>query len=268
MTPQRITLVTILLACAVFGAQTQNLGGNWMYVLHPDKAKALTVENSGELSIPNGKLFVFSKHRRAVTLLNGAVLSARTVGLAGGVQVAAGAKAQSQENIRLAQFQDPLVNLMESDLSNLPTFKMVELSGNEETTLSPGIYDSIFLSGNVKVTLKPGVYVIKHEFELSGQSSLTGSEVTLINGGEFRMDHNSRLTLTAPTAGALKDLVFFQPRANNRTSTLAGLATMTITGAVYLPTGTFSVLNSSQLTCTHLVAASVRVLNSGKLTLK
>lgn len=60
----------------------------------------------------------------------------------------------------------------------------VKLSGNQNVTLSPGVYTSVTLSSNVNVTLNPGIYVIAGGgLSISGNATLTGNNVMIYNTG-------------------------------------------------------------------------------------
>jgi hypothetical protein len=63
-------------------------------------------------------------------------------------------------------------------------FGEVKLSGNQNVTLSPGVYTSIETSSNVNVTLNPGIYIIAGGgIKMSGNSVLSGVGVMLYNTG-------------------------------------------------------------------------------------
>jgi Flp pilus assembly protein TadG len=60
----------------------------------------------------------------------------------------------------------------------------VSLSGNQNVTLSPGVYSSISVSANVNVTLNPGIYIIAGGgLSMSGNATLHGNGVMLYNTG-------------------------------------------------------------------------------------
>jgi Flp pilus assembly protein TadG len=60
----------------------------------------------------------------------------------------------------------------------------VNLSGNANVTLSPGVYTSISVSSNVNVTLNPGIYIIAGGgLQMTGNATLSGSGVMIYNTG-------------------------------------------------------------------------------------
>lgn len=257
----------LLLSPSLFAATLPGLEGNSLLVLHPDRAGALTAENSGIISVPTGALQVFSQNRNAVSLRNGAEVNVDVVALAGGVQMDRGAKANARQNLRLKEGRDPLANLAEIKKEGMPWQGAFDLNEGE-TQLEPGLYDSLFLSGNARVILAPGVYIIEHELVLGGQSQINGEGVTLINEGELRLDNSSTLKLSAPQEGPTKEIVLWQPRANNRLMHFSASATAVLRGVLYLPGGTLNLQNSAKLQCTNLVAEAVKVTNSAELLVK
>lgn len=65
----------------------------------------------------------------------------------------------------------------------------INLSGNADVTLSPGVYSSISVSANVNVTLNPGIYIINGGgLTMTGNSTLSGNNVMIYNTGN---DYNA-----------------------------------------------------------------------------
>jgi hypothetical protein len=113
------------------------------------------------------------------------------------------------------------------------------------------------MSGNTDCTLSPGLYVIaggaSTTWSLSGNGTTSGTGVTLFftcatsgvprncNPGEVgaSMDGSGgrTLNLTAPTSGPLWGFTIVYDRNSMATYAMAGNASSTITGTVYMPAG-------------------------------
>src|SRR5688500_16218520 len=99
-------LVTALLSAMAVGSApsvAQEAPTSTMTVLHPEQEGALLVEQGGSVSIPKGTLWVYSRHKSAVKILNSAKVEVERVGLAGGAEVARSAKALSKENLKVTE---------------------------------------------------------------------------------------------------------------------------------------------------------------------
>jgi len=111
-------------------------------------------------------------------------------------------------------------------------------------TLNPGIYKGGMKLTGANVTLNPGTYYLQDNFEISGQSTISGTGVTLVftssNGSSYafaKIDGGANVTLTAPTSGTFAGIAMFGDRNmdQGRTFTFNGGSTQNITGAIYIP---------------------------------
>lgn len=144
-------------------------------------------------------------------------------------------------------------------------FGAVSISGNENVTLSPGVYTSIKTSANVDVILNPGIYIITGGgITMSGNSTLSGEGVMLYNTGSdynantglpdsgdgtslppasgsptfggVSITGNAALNLTpySNAASPFDGMVLFQRRLNTQPLTLAGNGSSDVlSGTVY-----------------------------------
>jgi hypothetical protein len=141
-------------------------------------------------------------------------------------------------------------------------------------TLSQGTYcgnNAFKINGGANVTLNPGVYILDQtDFNIAGGATITGTGVTIIltssgsfnNVGNIIINGGSTVNLTAPTSGAYSGMVFWQdaraPDANK--DNFSGGTSMTITGAIYLPSQTVSFSGGNGTNgaggtgCTQLIA--------------
>ncbi|GAC1425368.1 MAG: pilus assembly protein TadG-related protein [Candidatus Velthaea sp.] len=118
------------------------------------------------------------------------------------------------------------------------------------------------ISGNV--TLAPGLYVLDQGFIANGNATISGTGVTIYNkNGQFTLNGNISLSLSAPTTGTMAGIVYFQPPANSSAFTVNGRSgTDDFVGAMYLPTAALT-LNGNSPNTTLLVAASITMNGGG-----
>lgn len=128
--------------------------------------------------------------------------------------------------------------------------------------LDPGRYcGGMTLKNNVN--LAPGVYVIDGgSLRINANANLVGSGVTifLANDAGLDINGNATLTLSAPTSGDYRGVLFMGSRSNSDVGvTLNGAASSLMTGAVYFPKQHVSYLGnfSGQRGCTQVVAKTI-----------
>ena len=145
----------------------------------------------------------------------------------------------------------------------------------ENTTVTPTLthssgvpfvrYCSLSVKGNV--TFNPGLYLIDGTFSNTGVTSLSGSGVTFVVGGNVTLNGNLTMTLAAPTSGPFSGILFFGDRdATAETIRINGNASTTLKGAVYFPTGNLNFTGSSSASggCTQVIANTIEFTgNSG-----
>lgn len=119
---------------------------------------------------------------------------------------------------------------------------------NGTTTLNPGVYcGGLTINAAAKVTLNPGLYIIRGGgIDISGTASVAGDGVTFFNtgGGSYLYDvitinGGASVTLTAPSSGATKGMLFFDDRSYSakvgKKHALNGGSSVNLTGAMYFP---------------------------------
>jgi Flp pilus assembly protein TadG len=115
-------------------------------------------------------------------------------------------------------------------------------------TLTPGTYcGGLTIGGAAQVTLEPGIYVIKdgplyvdHFAALKGENVgfyFTGSKSTMMLGP------NTSIRLTAPAAGSMAGLLFFEEHGSpdGRNFSVLSDDARVLEGTIYLPHGNFHV---------------------------
>jgi hypothetical protein len=140
-------------------------------------------------------------------------------------------------------------------------------NGNGDATLTPGRYCG---GGNLKgnKTFAPGVYVFDGgDFRINAGANVAGSGVTMYMANNATTDFNgtANISLSAPTSGTYKGLLFFGSRNNSYNSNkFNGNASSNLTGALYFPAqdvqflGNFSGNNG----CLRVIGRTVKFTGS------
>ena len=152
--------------------------------------------------------------------------------------------------------------------------------------LSPGCYTGFNPNGSNTYTLDPGVYYLNNtDFQLNGNDTLIGNDVTIIltgtTPGSLVTNGNSTVQLSAPTAtncgtyGGVntcnyKNMLFIQ--ASNATAdnnnNINGSATSNWDGAFYFPKGQISFTGTSSSTTKCAMVVGYTVVFSGNTGLQ
>ncbi|TPI52673.1 hypothetical protein FJ420_32340 [Mesorhizobium sp. B3-1-3] len=129
-------------------------------------------------------------------------------------------------------------------------------------TLSPGTYCS-GMSPKGNVTLSPGVYVVQGNLKINGNTTVSGSGVTIFMEGSstVTINGNATVTLSAPTSGTYSGVLFYGDRTgNSASSNFNGNAASLLTGAIYFPRQQVNYLGnfSGKNGCTQVVADTIQ----------
>lgn len=137
--------------------------------------------------------------------------------------------------------------------------------------LSPGIYQCML--GNGTYTMAPGYYVFEgrnNGVNLAGGSTLTGNgiliyltEDSLGDCATFSLSGNNTTTLTAATTGPYKGMLIYQdPRCTGALTVGGNGAIETMTGSIYVPTGTVQANgNNATIAVTQIIAYQESIQN-------
>lgn len=140
-------------------------------------------------------------------------------------------------------------------------------SSNAAATLSPGRYCG---GGNLKgvKTFNPGLYIMDGgTFRINASANVTGSDVTffLTNGAAVDFNGTATITLSAPTSGFYKGILFWNDKNDPyQSNKFNGTAASKLTGALYFPNqdvqflGNFSGVNG----CLRVVARTMKFTGS------
>lgn len=128
-------------------------------------------------------------------------------------------------------------------------------------TLNPGCYISIAAT---VTTLNPGNYYITGPVNIGGDpnTGLTGTNVMLFLTGDGQLvaTNNEKLTLTAPTSGPYTGIAIFQDPANSKNIDIKNGLTISLSGALYMPSVDVDIKNSLSFTATNCTLVIVKSL--------
>ncbi len=211
-----------------------------LLLLDPSGSQSLMVNGNGVVDVTGcGAAVVNSNSPTAAFVTGNASVTAEDIDVTGGVKTA-GHGSFSAPIDQEAATPDPLGLSLPAPPT--PTFAAVHYSSSVPLTLQPGTYvGGIALSGHASVTLAPGVYYLEGGgFSVSGQASVTGSGVTLINApagpnDTIRVSGQGSLNLTSPSSGPFQGVTIFQDPTSSDPVQLTGQASVTLTGVVYVP---------------------------------
>jgi len=182
---------------------------------------------------------------------------------------------------------DPMQNKYSIPSDSTCTANNFKVTNGTTVTISPGTYcGGISITGSVEnVVFSPGVYVLMDGgLQINGAVNVTGTDVTFFNTysgtqtnkyGNIGINGSGTVTLSAPTTGTYKALLFYQdprvPWSANNGSIIAGGANSTYNGILYFPTTDLEYAgNSSTQTngtdgYTSLIGYNVKVAGTAKV---
>jgi len=219
----------------------------------------------------------------AMTLSGGAALTMKSLSVVGNYCTSNGATVSvtGTKTTGASAAADPYASLSVSSaeastgttISNCNHTNASYNSGSN--TISPGVYcGGLGVYNTASVTMSPGVYyIVGGYFTLGSGTTTTANGVTIImtgsgsNYAQADIANGVTFNITAPTTGYTAGIAMWADAASPTTdsATLAGGATMNVTGALYFPTQTVSISNgaSNGSSCTQLIAYDVTFSGSG-----
>ena len=165
---------------------------------------------------------------------------------------------------------DPYAEVVWPQPQEVASPQKLFLSGDQERTLTPGLYKGgvSCVGKSLRVVLQPGLYVITDGDLFVSGATLTGQGVTILMSGDapgkVLLANGCSLNLSAPKAGALKDLLLVSWRASQDNDTDIALtgATAMLDGVVYAPQGCVGASSKAKVTAAAVVTYSL-ILNTG-----
>ena len=201
---------------------------NCIYVLSPNKSKALEVSSSSTLNASCG-VMVNSNSSEAIHVSSCVVPShgmyAETIAVTGNYYTD-GCSVSPSPNIDVDPEPDPLGYISPPDASGPCDFTDFKHNAGS-ATLNPGVYcGGLSIENGSTAHLNPGTYIVRGKgFNVLGGSTVTGDGVTIYNTYDATYPYEGVLIgsegttadLSAPTTGPLAGVLFFQDRTADPT---------------------------------------------------
>jgi Flp pilus assembly protein TadG len=182
-----------------------------------------------------------SRAANAITATGSSTITASPLMAVGGLSGSSNYTGTTVLQPYSAEQQDPYaaVNIPSYDSSNCPA---VEVKPNDPPRiLTSGCYSSLSIKGPLVVSGEIVVHGGNINFDAGAK--VTGSNVTFFltgpggAAGTYDTDGHPTLSLSAPTSGTYKDILFYRDRrAPLNSIKVNGDATSTMSGALYFPT--------------------------------
>jgi Putative Flp pilus-assembly TadE/G-like len=248
-------------------------------LLEPSLTNALALTSNGGVDVDGGGIVVNSNGDPAVVLSGGGDVRANQIRIIGTADDSPG----GGQFIPEAEFGGPPVP---DPLGDLPTpnalttppccpLPAVPQVVTSDTTLDPGVYQSISVSGNATLTLRPGVYVLTDPPGLSvtGNGEVVGDGVTVYlacsgfpatcagPGAPFTLALNGRYLATPPSSGDYAGLAIFSDRGNTAPLVVANNTGLNLDGALYAASAPLTLTSSPGLQVDGLLVAGTLLLD-------
>ena len=152
----------------------------------------------------------------AVSVTNGAKVSAGKTCSHGGVRVDGASTVAPAANTDCPALPDPLATRAQP-LVGACNFNNIKITSGS-TSLTPGVYcGGLQVTGNASVTLLAGTYIIKDgSLLVKAGSSLSGVDVSIFLTGDdatLQVENKSAISLSAPSVGAMAGMLIFEDRS-------------------------------------------------------
>jgi Putative Flp pilus-assembly TadE/G-like len=235
--------------------------------LNRNASGAGTAQGGTNVNLKGCSLYDNSANVSALVAGGSAKISARSVGVVGGISGTASITTTNGVRTGIGPIADPYAK------AAFPPFvgcNEKSFSAHSTATIEPGVYcGGIQLNANAIVTLKPGIYYLDGgNLQVNGGATLTGDGVTLVFSSSTMTDWataaingGANLKLTPPTTGPTAGIVMFgDRRAPVGTSyKFNGGASQYLGGAIYFPTGevNFSGGMGTGASCTKIIGDTV-----------
>lgn len=233
-------------------------------------ASGIAISNNGTLYAPNCAVWSNSPRFDSISVSGAPAITAESICATGLVSGGATVTPTPAENCQT--IPDPLASWTPPAIGSCGAPSPTTSGGT--TTLYPGTYcGGLNLSGT-SIVLSPGLYVMRNgPLQLSAQDVTASGVTIMLSGANARLEvfGNASLRMTAPMSGPLAGLAIVEDRSTGPDSggviesTITGLGTLIIEGAIYLPTQTIQIAGkgTGDKTSPYLQIVARRILISG-----
>ena len=249
-----------------------NDGMGCVLSLNPTVSSATSISGTANVSLKGCDLYDNSNNTSALTAGGSGHLSARYVGVVGGVSGKAAITTKEGLDTGISPIPDPYADTnfpplpAKCDYTNHTVKKGDPPYGPPKNVFCKGLS----VNAGATMTLNPGIYYIdRGSFTVNGGATVTGTGVTIVFTSSTGSDYASvsinggaTINLTAPTDGPTAGIVFFGDRKAPAGTVFKfeGGATQVFGGALYLPKGDVSFAGGSDTTtgCTKLIGNTIK----------
>jgi hypothetical protein len=223
-------------------------------LLDPAAPRALENLGFGDLTVNGGGIAVNSDNLLALVLAGAGDISANQIRVIGGLSnPVGGGNLFPPAEFGGPPVPNPLADLPTPDLLASPPIprQTTPQTFTTDTTLPPGIYNTVRVEGTATLTLQTGVFVFTGLDGLTVAddarvvSSAGGATIYLAcggypvpcsgNGARFRVQDNGRFQANPPATGPYAGLSIFAAPGNTRTMRFQSTRDVTLPGALYGP---------------------------------
>lgn len=232
-------ILPAFLAIPALSAVAGSIQGAGLVVLNSSADGALSMTGSTTVRIPASTVYVNSSSRTAVKTVGNATLDTPSLYLCGGTSFSGNSGCTGTVTRTLTPYLDPCSATPVPSYSDAPNRGTISMPSSGELSLQPGYYPSgLSVTGSTRVSLAAGTYFMGGTGFKVASGSVSGTGVTIVMvDGSVDIAGGSTIRLSAPTTGALANLVFFQPSTRNADMKFAGGSSTVITGTIYSPRG-------------------------------
>ena len=246
-----------VVARAATGARDGTSGG-CVVSLDPTAPNAIGMTGTTSLTTGCG-VFVNSNSSQAISLSGGG-----TITTTGNAKTEIVGNCSGCGNIHPAPLTgvpssgDPFADMIPPTVPRTCDSGSLSFGSHESKTINPGVYcGGINLSAQSSLKLNPGLYILKGGISMGGQTTITGSGVTIyLQSGGVSMAGGASINLSAPSSGDWQGILFYQDRANTSTVTLVGGTNQAMNGVLYFPSSHLTYTGGSDTTATATTIVS------------
>jgi hypothetical protein len=231
-------------------------------VLDPAAAGAFNDTGGATVTVLNGGVVVNSTSSTGTTLGSNATVNATggTISLVGNWNQKGTLSPTPLTHAPPAP--DPLAALAAPSLAAYTSCPNVTASGQTNTVITPGCYNTLSVTGNGALLLQPGLYIITGQVKNTGNGSggIQGAGVTLYvtcggnapsscatgggSGGTINIGGSGYVNLSAPTSGTYQGVTVFYDRNNSAGLSIVGNGSQ-LSGTVYAKSSTMTITGNS-----------------------
>jgi Flp pilus assembly protein TadG len=224
----------------------------------------ITMSGSTTLSDPNCAL----RSNAGITLSGNGSLNTDGIYAAGSISIPFWVSVTGAEYPSDGTISDPYQSdsALQTALSQLSTSTgsgnaCPSCTSNFTGSINPGTYGSFTTTGYSNVTMNPGLYVINGPISFSGNTTISGTGITIISSGNVTVGGSFTGNLTAPgtspTGGAVPGVLM---ASTGSSVSFSGGFSFPYTGVLYFPNASVNMSGSTGMGssgCAELIGGSL-----------